>query len=590
MSKNYPENEVDVNALTQEELTAIATDEAETPAPKKRVFSRVLAVFLALAPIALVCFLPVSLFLYSGTYGFYDKTTLLKVFINIFKQNGVQAVYEAAGVPMASIPADIATYAFHKIPLLNAAGNYGKVFSWFIYAFPVVFLLNIIFMLIGVCSGKKAPAMVRAISFMDMLLFGGYAILTLFLSSLFGGKLVYDIVVISCAGAGVLFFAAYTIGKRKGKVTLPLVLLILTLAFVGAYAFAIYKYDLRASLIAWYKVNDTIANSFTWGKALMYVVRGMIGLYALAILISVIRLSTKKGYGFDIFRYSLHLVLALAVLYPCFFDMTFTNGFVEKEVFANLKWFAVAAAGIALLQVIICIIAKHVIKAKEAAAYIEDDEDEAEETTELAEKEEAGEPAEDAGTSVAANAATGVVAEEKAVPAENADEKAVPSWMNSVQSQSEAPVPEPVEENEQLVIPNFSSFRDDTEELDETPAPTIIPVAQPVAGEETKFASYANASAASPAASTAAPATAAYDYYNTQSFDPFIASLNEKEREQFTDLFILKYQGVMNHLPDYVVGGDNSEFFRKVFIYLGQYRERIPDALLAKMYKFCIKR
>ena len=67
MSKNNPENEVDVNALTQEELTAIANDEAETqtPAPKKRVFSRILAVLLALAPIALVCFLPVTLFLYG---------------------------------------------------------------------------------------------------------------------------------------------------------------------------------------------------------------------------------------------------------------------------------------------------------------------------------------------------------------------------------------------------------------------------------------------------------------------------------------------------------------------------------------------
>lgn len=591
MSKNYPENEVDVNALTQEELTAIANDDAETetPAPKKRVFSRILAVLLALAPIALVCFLPVSLFLYDKGYEFFDLT-LLKVFTNIFKQNGVQAVYEAAGVSKASIPANIGTYAFHSVPLLNAAGSYGKVFSWFIYAFPAVFLLNIIFMLVAVFSGKKAPAMVRAISFMDMLLFGGYAILTLFLSALWANKLVYDIVVVSCAGAGVLFFAAYTIGKRKGKVTLPLVLLILTLAFVGAYAFAIFKYDLRAQLLAWYKVEDVIAGKFTWGTLLQYVVRGLIGLYALAILISVIRLSSKKGYGFDIFRYSLHLVLALAVLYPCFFDMPFTS-FNEKTAFVNLKWFAVAAAGIALLQMIICIIAKHAIKAKEAA-YIEDDEDE-EATEELAEKEEADEqPAEAAGTSVAAKAATEAVAEEKAVPAENDEAKTAPFWMNSVQSQPETPAPEPVEENEQLVIPNFSSFRDDTEELDETPAPTIIPVAQPVAAsEESRISSSANSSApaAAPVA-PAAPATAAYDYYNTKSFDPFIASLNEKEREQFTDLFILKYQGVMNHLPDYVVGGDNSEFFRKVFIYLGQYRERIPDALLAKMYKFCVKR
>ena len=597
MSKNCPENEVDVNALTQEELTAIANDEAEAEteasAPKKRVFSRILAVLLALAPIALVCFLPVSLFLFDAGYAFNNNVTLLDVFKNIFKQNGVQAIYDAADV--GKIPANIGTYAFHKIPLLNAAGNYGKVFSWFIYAFPVVFLLNIIFMLVAVFSGKKAPAMVRAISFMDMLLFGGYAILTLFLSALWADKLVYDIVVVSCAGAGVLFFAAYTIGKRKGKVTLPLVLLLLTLAFVGSYAFAIFKYDLRAQLLDWYKTENVIAGKFTWGTLLQYVVRGLIGLYALAILISVIRLSSKKGYGFDIFRYCLHLVFALAVLYPCFFDMPFTS-FDEKTAFVNLKWFAVAAAGIALLQVIICIIAKHAIKAKEAASYLEEDEEEDEideETNEQpAEVEAENDSAEAEDGTVAAKAATVAVAEESAAPAESAGQTVVPAWMNEAQTQPVAPAPAPVEEeDEQLVIPNFSSFRDDTEELEDAPAPTIIPVTPTAdASQEAKVTASSNVAPAAAATSPVAPATAAYDYYNTKSFDPFIASLNEKEREQFTDLFILKYQGIMKNLPDYVVGGDNDEFFRKVFIYLGQYRERIPDALLAKMYKYCIKR
>ena len=66
--------------------------------------------------------------------------------------------------------------------------------------------------------------------------------------------------------------------------------------------------------------------------------------------------------------------------------------------------------------------------------------------------------------------------------------------------------------------------------------------------------------------------------------------MNDKEREQFTDLFILKYKGTMKNIPDYEVGGDNDEFFRKIFIYLGQYRDRIPDSLLAKMYKYCVRK
>ncbi len=83
--------------------------------------------------------------------------------------------------------------------------------------------------------------------------------------------------------------------------------------------------------------------------------------------------------------------------------------------------------------------------------------------------------------------------------------------------------------------------------------------------------------------------TAGYDFYNCKSFDPFIAMLNEQERNQFTELFILKYKGVMPEIPDYVVGGDNKEFFHKLFIYLGQYRDRIPNELLAKIYQFAIK-
>ena len=83
--------------------------------------------------------------------------------------------------------------------------------------------------------------------------------------------------------------------------------------------------------------------------------------------------------------------------------------------------------------------------------------------------------------------------------------------------------------------------------------------------------------------------TAGYDFYNSKSFDPFIAILSAEERNQFTELFILKYKGVMPEIPDYEVGGNNKEFFRKVFIYLGQYRDRIPDSLLAKIYQFAIK-
>ena len=83
--------------------------------------------------------------------------------------------------------------------------------------------------------------------------------------------------------------------------------------------------------------------------------------------------------------------------------------------------------------------------------------------------------------------------------------------------------------------------------------------------------------------------TAGYDFYNCKSFDPFIASLDSTQRNQFTEIFILKYAGAMPEIPNYEVGGNNKDFFNKLFIYLGQYRDRIPDGLLSKIYQFAIK-
>lgn len=76
---------------------------------------------------------------------------------------------------------------------------------------------------------------------------------------------------------------------------------------------------------------------------------------------------------------------------------------------------------------------------------------------------------------------------------------------------------------------------------------------------------------------------------HAEGYDPFIALLNDQDRTEFTDLYILRCKGAMPEIPEYKVGGDNKEFFNKVFICLGQYREKIPDGLLAKMYDHSLK-
>lgn len=83
--------------------------------------------------------------------------------------------------------------------------------------------------------------------------------------------------------------------------------------------------------------------------------------------------------------------------------------------------------------------------------------------------------------------------------------------------------------------------------------------------------------------------TAGYDFYNTKSFDPFIATLNDTERNEFTDIFVLRCKGDMPEIPTYVVGQPSKDFFRKIFVYLGKYRDMLPDGLLSKIYQFSLK-
>jgi len=135
--------------------------------------------------------------------------------------------------------------------------------------------------------------------------------------------------------------------------------------------------------------------------------------------------------------------------------------------------------------------------------------------------------------------------------------------------------------------PTAETAAPEAEELAQPAEETAQPEAEP-APQPAPVYNYNFAAPAAP--QSGAGNTADYDFYNSRSFDPFIASLNGDEREQFTEIFILKYKGATSNLPDYQVGGDNTEFFRKVFIYLGQYRDRIPDSLLAKMYQFAIRK
>ncbi len=73
-----------------------------------------------------------------------------------------------------------------------------------------------------------------------------------------------------------------------------------------------------------------------------------------------------------------------------------------------------------------------------------------------------------------------------------------------------------------------------------------------------------------------------------KAHDPFIATLETREIQEFVEIFILKTKAPLAALPAYAVGEENKTFFRKFFIHLSEYRHFVPDELLQKMYEYSL--
>lgn len=84
-----------------------------------------------------------------------------------------------------------------------------------------------------------------------------------------------------------------------------------------------------------------------------------------------------------------------------------------------------------------------------------------------------------------------------------------------------------------------------------------------------------------------APAEGQQAYYAAGYIpDPFFSSLTPAEKDEFDRLFISRIYGDNKRLPAYRLGGDNREFFAKIFVFMGRYRNVISDGLLEKIYNY----
>ncbi len=124
------------------------------------------------------------------------------------------------------------------------------------------------------------------------------------------------------------------------------------------------------------------------------------------------------------------------------------------------------------------------------------------------------------------------------------------------------------------------------------PAPAPVPAAQPQYIQPVYLQPVYAAPA--PAAQPAQPSTTvtassdgvvytAKEVYRGPT-DSFMSRLTDSEKIEFSKLFLEKINGSFANIPDYVIGGDNKDFFSSIFIYLGKFRPMISDGLMNKFY------
>lgn len=538
--------EADVTVADMQEMLSdtatAALPETKQPKPKKHVMSRLWALILAVAPIALLCVFPTLLLVKSASgYAIETEKTMLDAFTALVKEltgkNGLSKFYDNAA------PAQFEGFKAFGLPLLAGSGFYGKIYSLALYALPVAMLLNVVLMIVALFSGKHAPKLARAIAFVDLFAFGSYILGLLgfakyqYLEVKYLSAPVY--VLGGIAAFALLVYLVYSFAKVKKLSWANFFIMLFTAVWVAAFFYPYLFVNAKTGENVRFAIAALEVSS---GKALIpvkffkYIVWGIGGLSVLFLFVSAVRLSTKKGFALNIIcAVVAFLVAAFAIV------LSFTTDLVKDLEFMDFKLYPIVAAVAALLQIIIAACARSAVKKAKAKE-------------------------------VAPVAEAAVEAEETPVSEQESDEMEAVRYDYAAELATNETVQEEAKEE-----PVYEAYT-----TEETPA-AQEPAQEPAAEEAP--ATQEPAVEEQPAAKTNG-----YDYYNSKSFDPFIASLNDDERQQFTEIFILKYKGETKNLPDYEVGGDNTDFFRKVFIYLGQYREKIPSKLLAKMYNFASKK
>ncbi len=364
--------------------------------------------------------------------------------------------------------------------------------------------------------------------------------------------------------AGLLILAGLASKKWYGFLNAAL-LFFFALAAVGFFFPATTNGygNIRLIHIIAYSSQVSKAEDVGFLLRLAVILTGLLTLANLAV--SAVRLCSDRFYLLDLVRAALQVLLSVALALVLVF---FPAGGVKApawDAVLTLPALLLIAAGIAACFVaLVAVIAAAVRKKKTARAEKTSgswlgEEQVREEPEEEPEEEQQELPR----------------AEEQEEPAEEQEE------------QAEEPAPEPAVEPQEAM----SEFERSMEALAHGVPPTPAPPASSYEAAQPPFEPYgAQPYRQQPYVPVPAgyQSSAAYGLDAQYTYDPFISGLTPQEKNEFGDLFIAGKYGQIG-LPHYVIGGNNKEFFTKVFIYLGRYRNNISAGLLNKLYDFVSK-
>lgn len=479
----------------------------------------------------------------------------------------------------------------------------------------VTVILSVVLMIVSFCSRKAAKNCAMTSAILVFLTYAGYFLLSYYLVSAARGEFtgsMIDLTVGIPAGIMLVALIVTAFARRKGLALVN----VLSLLLLAATIFGLtYPDSAMAGADIWYShIGDNLFVNLTAFITMIVVI--------LNFIVCAVRLSAKKAYVFDAVRFGILLIAVVLAVIAQIIDITFATMFGSANLLAVILSVAAPLAAF-LLALIVAIVQASRARAKEAeeeSAQIGTEERQisaaaspaavaAAQPQSAAEvkAEAAAEPA--AQQTVAAPGTTVIVQQPAAVQQPATPIYAVPFFAAPMSpapapqaAPEPAPAPAPAEEKPAPAPAPaedtpMSEFERSMAALARGIAPEPAPAAQTAAGVTYQYApapaptpAYAPAAhyAPAPAYRPAAAPKAVYDP-TPYTYDSFINMLTPQERNEFGDLFIANRYGDLSYLPAYVIGGDNREFFHKVFIYLGKFRSHISPELLGKLYEYVSK-